>query len=146
MTRIRATKRNKGLEKVLLSIGILLVVVSIIMFIIDAVLNSNADLKPLNYILLFFQGILLIALASFNTRYRKYYIEWDDDIIEYYLPKVKDPVRIEISDIKNIDIKLFEIHLDVGEDVRIMDLGHVDFEEIKSIKTKFEEIKSKISQ
>jgi hypothetical protein len=144
MTRIRATKRNKGLEKVLLTIGILLVVVSIIMFIIDVVLNSNADLKPLNYILLFIQGVLLIVLASFNTRYRKYYIEWDDDIIEYFLPKVKHPVRIEISDIKNIDIKLFEIHLTVGEDVRIMDLGHVDFEEIKSIKTKFEEIKSRI--
>ncbi|MGC9342006.1 MAG: hypothetical protein ACP5E3_04850 [Bacteroidales bacterium] len=102
MTRIRATKKNKGLEKVLLTIGILLVVVSIIMFIIDLVLNSNADLKPLNYILLFIQGVLLIVLASFNTRYRKYYIEWDDDIIEYFLPKVKKPVRIEISDIKNM--------------------------------------------
>lgn len=144
MTRIRAIKRNKGLEKVLLIVGFILVVVSIIMFIIDVFLNSNADFKPLTYILLFIQGVLLIVLASFNTRYRKYYIEWDDDIIEYYLPKIKHPVRIEISDIKNIDIKLFEIHLDVGEDVRIMDLEHVDFEEIKSVKSKFEEIKSRI--
>ena len=145
MTRITAIKRNKGLEKVLQIIGILLVVVSIIMFITDVFLNSNADLEPLNYILLFIQGVLLIVLASFNTRYRKYYIEWDDEIIEYYLPKVKHPVRIEISDIKNIDIKLFEIHLDVGGDVKIMDLEHVDFEEIKSVKSKVEAIISRIN-
>lgn len=144
MTRIRAIKRNKGLEKVLLIIGSLLLLVSLIMFIIDVFLNSNADFKPFNYILLFIQGVLLIVLASFNTLYRKYYIEWDDEIIEYYLPKVKGPVRIEISEIKSIEIKLFEIHLEEGNDFRIMDLEHVDFEEIKAIKSKFEEIKSNI--
>ena len=111
------------------------------MFIKDVFLNSNTDLKPLSYILLFIQGVLLIMLAGFNTRYRKYYIEWDDEIIEYFLPKVKSPVRIKISEISKIDIKLFEIHLEAGKDIRIMDLEHVDFEEIKLIKSKFEEIK-----
>lgn len=144
MTRIKTFKSNRGLAIFLNVVGGLLVLAAIIMFVKERFLHTAPDIRPLTYILLFLQGVFLIVLASSNIRYGKYYIEWDGKTLKYYLPHNKNAEIIEISDITNITIGLFEIQIEVGDDLKILNLEHVDFEEIKSIKSKFDEIRDNL--
>jgi hypothetical protein len=47
---------------------------------------------------------------------------------------------LKISQITGIQIGLFEIQIEQGKGVKTLDLENVQFEEIRSIKSKFQEI------
>lgn len=141
MTRIRVFKVNKGLAYFLISLGGIQVIVSLGLFIKDLMTDFDSSPEPWNYALLFAQGVLLIILAGFNIRSGKYYIEWDNYCIKYLLPKSKAPESILLADIKDVKIKLFEIHIQGDGIDKILDLENVQFDEIRAIKNKFEQIK-----
>ncbi len=62
--------------------------------------------------------------------------------MNYFLPKNKNIETITISEIKNVSINLFEIHLKLLDTEKIINLDNLEFKEIRRIKEKFEQIKS----
>ena len=140
MNRTKVFKANKRLATVLLVLGSFLAIVAVGIFIKSQITDGESELGLWDYLPLFLQGILLIVLASFNLRSRKYFIEWDEQYLNYYLPKNRGIEKLEISQITGIQIGLFEIQIKQGKELKTLDLENVQFEEIKSIKSQFLEI------
>src|SRR5690606_30836860 len=60
-------------------------------------------LEIFSYILLFWQGILGIFLARNNLKNLKYFVSWDDNEIQYLLPKNKEIQIIKIQNIQSVE-------------------------------------------
>lgn len=60
-------------------------------------------LEIFSYILLLWQGILGIFLARNNLKNLKYFVSWDDNEIQYLLPKNKEIQIIKIQDIQSVE-------------------------------------------
>lgn len=60
-------------------------------------------LEIFSYILLLWQGILGIFLARNNLKNLKYFVSWDDNEIQYLLPKNKEIQIIKIQDIQSFE-------------------------------------------
>jgi hypothetical protein len=140
MKRIKIFKTNKTLAWVLVVVGIFLALTAVTIFLKSQFSVNGQELGPWDYVPLFIQGILLIVLASFNLGTGKYYIEWDDSYLNYFLPRTSGTEKLEISRITGIHIGLFEIRIEMGSELRTLDLENVQFEEIKAIKSKFQEL------
>lgn len=104
-------------------------------------LSDNSDLDW-NVIAFTLQGILFILLGYLNLRSEKYFIEWDDNQLNYLLPNSSKVATISFSEIRSITIKLFEIHLELEESNKIINLDNLQFQHIKALKQKFEQIKA----
>lgn len=87
------------------------------------------------------QGALLSLLGWMNLRSGKYFVEWDQKEIRCYLPAMKRIETIEIEKITGVNVHLFEIQLNLGDEIRTINLENAQFKEIRKIKDKFEEIK-----
>lgn len=80
-------------------------------------------------------------MGAGNLYVRKYYIEWDDDKLMFLLPDTKKLETIILSDIISVNIRLFEIELKLLDKTRSLDLSNLQFEDLKKIKEKFENLK-----
>ena len=142
MERHYVHEANKGLAYVLIIIGVSLAGVALAMLIKSLITGPENEALEWTNILYIIQGGSLIVIGLYNLRSRKYYIEWSEEEIKIYLPGYKEIDTVQISHIKGLEIKLFEIliHIDKGD--KRIDLEHVEFESIRSLKDKFEEISS----
>lgn len=61
------------------------------------------QLEIFSYILLLWQGILGIFIARNNLKNLKYFVSWDDNEIQYLLPKNKEIQIIKIQDIQSVE-------------------------------------------
>ena len=68
---------------------------------------------------------------------RKYFIQWDENELNYLLPDTKKIRTIRLNDIQSVNIKLFEIVVDLKEGRGTISLENLEFEDIKKIKEKF---------
>lgn len=134
MERIAAFKIQKGLARGFMVFGIVFLLLGL-----GLAIKSEDGWITIVYMI---QGVLFFFIGYINIRNRKYYIEWDEKEIRSYLPHNKKPDTVKISDIKAVSIKLFEIELQLEDEIKILKLENLQFEELKKIKTKFEEIKS----
>jgi methyl coenzyme M reductase subunit D len=66
--------------------------------------------------------------------------------LRYLLPPNKVSETIKLSEIRNIEIKLSEIHLQLSEGNITLNLENFHFKELRRIKEKFEEIKMKMDK
>jgi hypothetical protein len=80
-------------------------------------------------------------MGAGNLSVRKYYIEWDDNELKLLLPYTKKLETIKLGDIISVAIRLFEIELKLPDKTRTLDLNNLQFEDLKKIKEKFEDIK-----
>jgi hypothetical protein len=80
-------------------------------------------------------------MGAGNLSVRKYYIEWDDNELQFLLPDTKKLETIKLEDIISVTIRLFEIELKLTDKRRTLDLSNLQFEDLKKIKEKFEDIK-----
>ena len=80
-------------------------------------------------------------MGAGNLSVRKYYIEWDDNELHFLLPDTKTLETIKLGDIISVAIRLFEIDLKLPDKTRTLDLSNLQFEDLKKIKEKFEDIK-----
>lgn len=135
MERIAAFKIQKGLAKGFMVFGVVFLLLGI-----GLAIKSEEGWVTIVYMM---QGVLFFIIGYTNIRNRKYYIEWDENEIRSYLPNNKKVDSIVISDIKAVSIKLFEIELELEDEIKTLNLDNLQFEELKKIKTKFEEIKSR---
>jgi len=80
-------------------------------------------------------------MGSGNLSVRKFYIEWDEEELRFLLPGTKKPEAVRLEDIISVTIRLFEIEFQLSDRTRTLDLSNLQFEDLKMIKEKFEEIK-----
>jgi len=74
------------------------------------------------------------------------YIQWGHEQIEFYMPAQKQKVKLQWSEIKNIEIKVLSIELKTEEGIEVIDLNAINYHDIKTIKkellSQFQQIKS----
>jgi hypothetical protein len=143
MTRINVFKTSTFLSKFFIVFGAFLTIIGIL-FLIKALINGFNTKFPSgdwNSVLFAFQGLLFIIMGAGNLSVRKYYIEWDDYELQFLLPDTKSLETIKLGDIISVTIRLFEIELKLPDKTRTLDLSNLQFEDLKKIKEKFEDIK-----
>ncbi|HEY5592160.1 MAG TPA: hypothetical protein VIK55_14240 [Paludibacter sp.] len=143
MERIKIFTINKGLTKFFIISGIVCFVSGISLLTYSLINGFKIEFigGDWSYVIFTIEGILFFLLGYSNLIYGKYFIEWNDEELKYLLPKNKHAETIKISDIEAIEIKLFEISIQLPGSNKKLNLENVRFKELKSIKTKFEEIK-----
>ena len=148
MTRISVFKTSTFLSKFFIVFGIIFSTIGIILL-IKALINGFNTKFPSgdwNSVLFTFQGLLFIIMGAGNLAVRKYYIEWNENEIRFLLPNTKKPETIKLVDIISVTIRLFEIELKLQDNIKILDLNNLQFEDLKKIKEKFENIKNKTNK
>jgi hypothetical protein len=143
MTRINVFKTSTFLAKFFIVFGAFFTIIGILLL-IKALINGFNTKFPSgdwNSVLFTFQGLLFIIMGAGNLSVRKYYIEWDDNELQFLLPDTKKLETIKLGDIISVTIRLFEIELKLPDKTRTLDLSNLQFGDLKKIKEKFENIK-----
>jgi hypothetical protein len=143
MERIKVFKGKNGLAKFLVIFGSLFALAGLALLVKYAIAGFNFHFPSgdWNSVMFTFQGILFIIMGGAYLKSRKYFIEWDERELRFLLPDAKGVQTIQIADIQSVSIKLFEIELKLKEGVRTMNLENLQFEDIKKIKAKFENLR-----
>ena len=143
MERVQIYKKQKGLVLFMTIFGLLSFVLGSILLIKSLKYGFKTEFPggDWNYIVYIVQGIIFYIWGHTLKRNEKYYIEWDEKKLRYFLPKNKNVETIILSEISEISIELFEIRLKLRENEKILNLENVQFKELRRIKEKFEEIK-----
>ncbi len=144
MTRINVFKTSTFLSKLFIALGVIFSSIGILLFIKALIKGFNFKFLSgdWNSVLFTLQGLLFIIMGAVNLAVRKYYIELDDKEIKFLLPDTKKPETIKIADIIAVTIRLFEIEIKLPDKTRTLDLNNLQFEDLKKIKEKFEDIRS----
>lgn len=140
MTRVKAFKSQTILSKLMIGFGILFLLVGIFAIVKLFIGDSGTESSSVDWtgFLQGFQGLFFIGLGAYNLRNEKYYIEWDDQQLKFFLPGTKQPETINFADIDSINIRLFEIELYFKDEKRTLDLNTLKDEDLKKVKSKFE--------
>ena len=141
MERLKIYKAKRGFTNFFIVFGSIFLLVGLGLIIESAMNKTNLEWTSIMFAL---QGILFVLLGYQNLRSGKYFIEWNDVQVNYLLPNNNGIETIIFSKIKNVRIDLFEIHLDLGESKKVINLDSLQFEHIKSLKQKFEEIRATV--
>lgn len=86
-----------------------------------------------------------LIIFYFNMKRARYSIKLNDREIVYDLLGINN--RVSITDIRDLEIKLFEIHIqkDDGE-TDVLNLEHIKDRELKKIKASFNQLKKELFQ
>ena len=141
MERLKIYKAKRGFTNFFIVFGSIFLLVGLGLIIESAMNKTNLEWTSIMFAL---EGILFVLLGYQNLRSGKYFIEWNDVQVNYLLPNTNGIETIIFSKIKNVRIDLFEIHLDLGESKKVINLDSLQFEHIKSLKQKFEEIRATV--
>src|SRR5664280_391476 len=120
MTRINVFKTSTFLSKFFIVFGAFFTIIGILLL-IKALINGFNTKFPSgdwNSVLFAFQGLLFIIMGAGNLSVRKYYIEWDDNELQFLLPDTKKLETIKLGDIISVTIRLFEIDLKLPDKTR----------------------------
>jgi len=143
MTRINVYKIPTVFSKFFVVFGITFTMIGIILLITASINGFDTQFPSgdWNSVIFIIQGMLFIVMGAGYLAVRKYYIEWDDNELRFLLPDTKKTESILLKDITSVTIKLFEVKLEMKDSTRTLDLNSLQFEDLKQIKAKFEEIK-----
>ena len=142
MTRIKVFKTQKGLSVFFLVFGVVFTILGVGL-IIKAKLHGFNNKFPSgdwNSVIYTLQGFLFIIMGSSSLINKKYFIEWDDNELRFLLPDTKKIETIRFEDIASVNIRLFEIQITHGDKTRILDLNNLQFEDLRKIKERFDQI------
>lgn len=137
MERIRVNRGNKFLSWFLIIFGIIVIILSVT----EIILVKQG--RPSQVILLV-ESLLLIVMGTMGIRNRRYYIEWDENRMNLFLPSSRKVESIAFSEIKAVDIRLFEIEIDTAAGKKIINLDSMRFEELKLLKARFEQLQQSL--
>ena len=147
MTRINVFKASSSFSWFFLVFGSVFLVLGAILF-IRALIEGfewqffSGDWNSVIYMI---QGILFMAMGLSNLLNRKYFIEWDDSEIRFLLPRSKQVEMVRISELSEVEIRLFEIRITLPDKTRVLDLNNLQFEDLRKIKEKFETIRNRVN-
>ena len=143
MTRINVYRTSTVLSKFFIVFGSIFTLLGILLL-IKALINGfnihfpSGDWNSVTFTI---QGLLFIIMGAGNLSVKKYFIEWDDKELRFLLPNTKKLEKVNLADIISVNIRLFEIELNLQNQKRILDLNNLQFEDLKKIKAKFETLK-----
>jgi hypothetical protein len=142
MTRISVYKTSSVYSRFFIVFGSIFACLGILLIIraLSKGFNSQFPSGDWNSVIYSVQGLLFIIMGVSNLINRKYFIEWDDNELRFYLPKTSRPQTLKFADIVSVEIKLFQIQLELKDRNMILDLDTLQFEDLKRIKEKFETI------
>jgi hypothetical protein len=142
MERIRVFKALKGLSKFFIVFGSIITIIAFSVVIKSLVNGFNTQFPSGDWTFVFFtiQGLLFILMGYSNLKNKKYYIEWDDKELRFLLPDTKQVETVLFSEITSVNIKLFEIELKLKDSIRTLNLDNMEFEDLKRVKKKFEDL------
>lgn len=103
--RFQVYKTNSKGNRIWLILMLVMSIAGLLGILIILISNNPKFLKLeiFSYILLLWQGILGIFLARNNLKNLKYFVSWDDNEIQYLLPKNKEIQIIKIQDIQSVE-------------------------------------------
>ena len=139
MERLKIYKVKRGFSNFLVVFGSIFLIIGLGLIIKSVIDKTNIEWISITSSV---QGILFIIMGYMNLRSEKYFIEWDDTQVKYLLPNTNQIESINFSEIRNVRIDLFEIHLDLGELEKTINIENLQFKHIKSLKHKFKEIQT----
>ena len=142
MERIDIYKIRKKSVRFLTYSGLVLLFFGMVMLVIAIVHGFRYEFPggDWNYVIILIQGILLFFTGQSLLKGAKYFIEWDNEELRYFLPKSKLIETIRLSEIQSIEIKLHEIKIRLPESHKDINLRNISYNELKRIKKKFEEL------
>jgi hypothetical protein len=142
MERIRVFKVLKGLAMFFIIFGTIFTILGFSLFIKSLISGFNTKFPSgdWNSVIFTLEGPLFILMGYLNLKNKKYYIEWDDKELRFLLPDTKQVETILFSEIDSVKIKLFEIELKLTDSVRTLNLDNLEFEDLKRVKKKFEDL------
>jgi len=143
MTRINVYRTSTVFSKFFIVFGSIFTLLGILLFIKALINGFNVHFPSgdWNSVTFTIQGLLFIIMGAGNLSIRKYFIEWDDKELIFLLPDTNKLEKINLADIISVNIRLFEIELNLQNQKRIIDLNNLQFEDLKKIKAKFETFK-----
>jgi hypothetical protein len=138
MERVKVYKVNRGFSKFLIAFGTTLLIIGIFLAVKFIAGDSKIDWVLFLFIL---QGVLFIFLGYSRLKSERYFIEWDETQLRYLLPDSRSVEAIRFSEIRNVRIDLFEIHLILEASEMTIKLDNLQFKQIQTLKQMFETIK-----
>jgi len=144
MERINFSRESKTLMYLLLTVGILSLTYAL--FRIFRSIMNGAGLFSGHHHIIAFVGLLAQIIFGFvfillwytNSKYRKYYIEWDDEKMRFRLPSKPQTHTIDLKNIKSAAITSGNLELWFRDDsMESIDLKGIDFEDLQMIKNTF---------
>ena len=145
MERIKVFRGKEWLAKFFVVFGILYTLIALGLLIKYAIAGFDFHFPSGGWssVMFFFQGILFIIMGFASLKSRKYFIEWDEKEMRFFLPGTKVVDTIIIDDIKSVNIKLFEIGLELTNGPKKINLENLEFEDIRKIKGKLDKLQKK---
>ena len=140
MERIMLFKVYPRLAKFFIIIGSIFSIfgVSLLIRAVIKGFNFHFPSGDWNSIIFSIQGFLFILIGCMNLKTRKYFIEWDDTELRFFLPDSKNPETLKFEQILSVNIRLFEIELKMAAGSRTLQLDNLQLEDLKKVKEKFE--------
>lgn len=136
-TRVKAFRTQKVWSKIMIGFGAASLAIGIFAVVKIIIKDSDLDWSPL---LQGVQGVIFISLGVINLRNEKYYIELDDKQVRFFLSQNKQLEVINIEDIQTIEVRLFEIELQLEDQSYTLDLNTMTDDALKQVKAKFEDL------
>ncbi len=100
------------------------------------------ELHPFIYVLGILSGIALYIYATYKVHESKFFIRFDHDTLEYYLPGKDNKGMIHKSEIESVDIHHFFINVRTNQSDSIrISLDHLLYKDILRIKDWFQSFK-----
>lgn len=142
MTHIQVYKYSKALSRLGIGFGCVLLFFGIFSF--TKHWSNGFDTRfpsgDWNSVLNIIQGLLFVSFGAINLFNKKYFIEWNEDELRFKLPDTKQLEVIKCNDIEDVNIGLFEIELQLTDQKRTLDINYLNYEGLKTIKSKFKSI------
>ena len=133
MEDIQYSQNPNRLSLIIIIIGVLFIFLSLYLSLFE-----NPSYLPL------LVGVQLIFLYI-NIKRTKYSIKLNDREIVYDLLGINN--RVAIADIRNLEIRLFEIHIQKNDgETDVLNLESIKDRELKKIKASFNQLKQELFQ
>lgn len=148
MEKIKIYKAKKDVIKFLMISSLIFFFLGIALLILALINGFNTEFPggDWNSVVISLQGILFFFTGYEALKSDKYFIEWDTEKMNYFLPKTKEIQTVKFSDIKAIEIKLAEINFQVSDNAKTLNLQNVEYSKLREIKDKFEDLQNNLAK
>ncbi len=93
-----------------------------------------------------FQGAMAILFGLLLFKRERYYIEWDDTMVRYFMPGDNQQETIPVGGIRSVVVRLHEIELILDNSVKVINVKSLKPEQVQRVKQQLEIIGQQCKQ
>ncbi len=148
MTFIRVSRHNKTAIRFFMGLGVVLFFLGLGLLVYATWFaeEGKVTLYTGNYIFLALQGVVAWVVGLYTIRNEKYFLEWNDEFIRWWLPRRKEIETLRIADIRSVRTDRNKIVVELENTQKNFNLNFFFYPERKMIADKFEGIRQFLSQ